>query len=189
MSKSEQRKLIKERIEALSAHQKARYSQAICESLLKQPEVLGSHVVLSYLATDKEVDLDYFNRVLSDNGYVVCYPRVNGDKLDIYLSRDDHYLLSQYGIREPDPLSSLPIDPEVIDLVILPCLGFDEKMNRLGHGKGYYDRFLAGLKAERIAVGFEVQKLDAVEHDENDIRMNKIISERNVYRYLENPLF
>ena len=62
-------------------------------------------------------------------------------------------------------------------------------MNRLGHGKGYYDRFLAGLKAERIAVGFEVQKLDEVEHDENDIRMNKIISERNVYRYLENPLF
>ena len=68
-----------------------------------------------------------------------------------------------------------------LDVIIVPCVGFDAYKNRLGHGGGYYDIFLTDLKATKIAVAFEAQKLDQIITDINDIPMDMIITEAGIY--------
>ena len=88
---------------------------------------------------------------------------------------------NRYGILEPDPDNSILIDKKDLDVIIVPCVGFDAYKNRLGHGGGYYDIFLKDLKATKIAVAFEAQKLDQIIADINDIPMDMIITEAGIY--------
>lgn len=84
------------------------------------------------------------------------------------------------GIQEPDPDRSPAIDPAEVDVVLVPGLGFTMDGWRLGHGGGYYDRFLAGLgtSTETLAACFSCQ---LVAHDEmpveaHDIRIGRVVA-------------
>ena len=185
MSKSQQRQIIRERVEMLTGSEKAAFSHRICQRLASQPELQGAKVILSYLADEREVNVDEFNQFMAQKGAVICYPVVRGEDMEAYYCPQERYVLNGFGIREPERSSSILIDREAIDLVIVPCVGFDAKMNRLGHGKGYYDRFLAGMDADRVAVAFEAQRLERIETTDQDIRMNKVVTEDEVYRHIE----
>lgn len=68
------------------------------------------------------------------------------------------------------------------DIIFIPMLGFDEKMNRLGYGAGFYDRFLATQpKAKKIGLCFEVGKVDNIPTEPHDISMDEVITELKVY--------
>lgn len=88
--------------------------------------------------------------------------------------------IGSFGIMEP--VKGFVARPEEIDLVICPCTGFDEKLNRLGMGGGYYDRFLPLCKnAKKIAVAFEAQKIERVRINEYDVPMDAIVTEDKIY--------
>lgn len=88
--------------------------------------------------------------------------------------------IGSFGIMEP--VKGFVARPEEIDLVICPCTGFDEKLNRLGMGGGYYDRFLPLCKnAKKIAVAFEAQKIERVRTNEFDVLMDAIVTEDGIY--------
>lgn len=90
----------------------------------------------------------------------------------------DAFVKGKFDILSPDPKRSRIIRPEEIDVVLVPCVGFDEAGNRLGHGGGYYDRYLLRCpRAVKILVAFEAQKLDAVCAGENDVTMDIIVTE------------
>ncbi|MEE0830215.1 MAG: 5-formyltetrahydrofolate cyclo-ligase, partial [Longicatena sp.] len=59
---------------------------------------------------------------------------------------------------------------------------FDDQLHRMGHGKGYYDRYLEGMNALKIGVGYEIQKLDQIQVDEHDVSLDLIISEKQIYQ-------
>ena len=185
MTKQQQRAEIKERLRLMTRSDRETFSHVICQRLLRLPELENAHVVFSYLATDEEANVDEFNRILTERGIVVCFPVIRGDDMQAYYSPQENYTLNGYGIREPERHASILIDREAIDLVIVPCVGFDERMNRLGRGKGYYDRYLEGLEVPKVAVAFEAQKLEHVETSVNDVIMNKIITEADVYRFIK----
>ncbi len=67
-------------------------------------------------------------------------------------------------------------DPKDIDLVITPGLAFDHNNNRLGHGKGYYDRLLAGMRAFKIGVCFNFQLFNEIPYTLNDVKMDMVIT-------------
>ena len=182
MSKSQQRQIIRERVEMLTGSEKAAFSHRICQRLASQPELQGARVILSYLANEKEVNVDEFNQIMAQKGAVICYPVVRGEDMEAYYCPQERYVLNGFGIREPERSASILMDREAVDLVIVPCVGFDAKMNRLGHGKGYYDRYLAGLMVPKLAVAFEAQRLEQIETTDQDIRMNKVVTEDAVYR-------
>ncbi len=77
-----------------------------------------------------------------------------------------------FGILEPaDALAEMP----PLDLAIIPGLAFDRQNNRLGRGKGYYDKFLKMKDLQKIGVCFGCQLFDEILHEEFDVRMDKVI--------------
>lgn len=88
------------------------------------------------------------------------------------------YNISALGVNEP--IGDEIKDFSKIDMIIVPGIAFDRKMNRLGRGKGFYDRFLPDLKAKRVGVCFDFQLVDLVPTEKNDIKMDMIISENDL---------
>jgi 5-formyltetrahydrofolate cyclo-ligase len=62
----------------------------------------------------------------------------------------------------------------------VPGIAFDRKMNRLGRGKGYYDRFLSKISAPKIGICFDFQLLDKIPAESTDIKMDYIVSENEL---------
>lgn len=133
---------------------------------------------MSYMPYGSEVDVSFINE-----HFDVFLPRItDDDQMEAYKDDRMHYLINSFGIPEPDPAYTEKTDPHDLDVIIVPVIAFDDKCNRLGHGKAYYDRFLKDLKALKIGVAFEIQKTDHISCDPHDIRMDMIISDKKIYR-------
>jgi len=91
------------------------------------------------------------------------------------------FQLGSFGVREPAEEDFNFVSPDQIDLVVVPGLAFDRRGGRIGYGKGYFDRLLSrlGSQVPRIALAFDFQVLGAVPQDENDIRVDAIITEKS----------
>lgn len=183
MDKSAQRRQAKTAVRELGERQRLEYSAEICRKLLTLPEIRLAQRVLSYMAMPGEVDLGTLNAELSGMGKTIAYPVV----LDARLMEarvpgaDGRLRRGSFGIREPEGGDILP--PEEIDLVLVPCLAFDEDCMRLGHGAGYYDRYLPRCKnALFISPAFEAQKLELVCAEAHDCRLHAVITEQKMYK-------
>lgn len=172
MNKSEQRKNIKNKIKQLSIEQCENYSQIIINKLNNIIEQLYFERIMSYQPFSNEVNISAFN-----SKYNCYFPVINDN--DLIIKKGEQFKLNIYGIKEP--VGNDICKESDIDVVIVPLIGFDEKGNRLGRGKGYYDRFLKKTKALKIAVGYECQKVDNLIYDENDVKMDMIITEKKIY--------
>ena len=181
MTKQEQRALALSARRAMGAEARKAASEAICARLLTLPQVKAARTVLSYMALPDEADLSALHDGLRERGVRLCFPvSLPHGAMEAWEPRG--WVSGSYGIREPDRGSSLPIPPEEIDLVLAPCVAFDEKRKRLGHGAGYYDRYLPQCaQAAVIAAAFESQKLPAVVTDAHDRTMDAVVTEAKVY--------
>ena len=90
----------------------------------------------------------------------------------------DRFALSAMKIREPQ--GGRLIRPQALDVILVPLVAFDAQCRRLGHGAGYYDRYLAQTDALRIGVGFACQKVDAIYALPHDIAMDLIVTEEEI---------
>jgi len=173
MDKALQRKICLENRKSLSEETRKEFSLLICNRLLPY---LKQGMIMSYLPYAQEVDISPVN---TDQ---MAYPVIKEDGImEAYLPQTASYLRNRYHILEPDIASSRKIEADKIDIIVVPIVGFDENLNRLGHGKGYYDRFLSKTKARKIGVAFEIQKQDSIIHNSNDMPLDMIITERNIY--------
>ena len=164
----------------LSDAERAAYSHAICQTLTTLEPAIRAETFLSYMATWDEVDLSEFHEWATARGKRVCWPVTYPHELMEAAVPDtpDAFVKGKFDILSPDPKRSRISPPEEIDVVLVPCVGFDEAGNRLGHGGGYYDRYLPRCpQATKILVAFEAQKLDAVCAGENDVTMDFIVTE------------
>ncbi|MFT3701568.1 MAG: 5-formyltetrahydrofolate cyclo-ligase [Agriterribacter sp.] len=101
-----------------------------------------------------------------------------------YLYDDNTVLIeNKYGIMEPE--DGLPIDNSTINVVLVPLLAFDKAGNRVGYGKGFYDRFLADCNEDVVKIGlsfFEAE--DQIDDtDEFDIPLTYCVTPRKVYEF------
>ena len=94
-----------------------------------------------------------------------------------------YFDMNQYGI--PEPVGGKEIMPEELDLVFVPLLGFDLQGNRVGYGKGYYDRFLSKCKDDVIKVGLSfLSPIDCIEDvDFFDKKLDFCITPERVYAF------
>ena len=95
------------------------------------------------------------------------------------LNEDDTLKKGPLGIPIPETLR--PSTPPTDAPVIVPIVAFSENGHRIGHGVGYYDRFLASHKGFKIAIAFESQLVPPFKHESHDIPMDAILTESTQY--------
>ena len=174
--------------ERISVSDRESFSSDIFSSLNRIDEYKNADTVLFYVNYRSEViTAPYIEKALSEGKRIYC-PRVEG--LDISFFRIDKMsdLSPGYqGILEPgkDELKRYTGNMQNNKtVVIVPGSVFDRSGNRMGYGKGFYDRFLKRYaKLIKIAVCYDMQIMDEeIAHNENDVRMDIIVSERQVIR-------
>ncbi|MGN1399014.1 MAG: 5-formyltetrahydrofolate cyclo-ligase [Erysipelotrichaceae bacterium] len=176
MNKTAQRKLVKNRL--LNFNDDG-YSEIICAKAFAYLKKYKVTTVMSYCPFQKEVRIDRLNEMLSESAVLLGFPVISetDNQMECYCSK--YYSINKYGISQPS--KDIYIAKKKLDAVIVPLLAFDQNGNRLGRGKGYYDRYLADFTGLKLAVGFEIQKLQQVAVENNDIVMDVIISEERIY--------
>ena len=176
MTKEELRRLVRSQKRMYSAPQLQAMSAEAVARLMALPQMAAAKTVMLYYSLPDEVSTHELADRLVERGKVVVLPVVTGPaemKLRRYRSADD-LSMGAFGIMEPtgEPFTSLA----EIDLAVVPGMAFDTRGNRLGRGKGYYDRFLSQLsQATKVGLCFPFQKFPGVPTDENDVRMDLVI--------------
>ncbi|MDE6369732.1 MAG: 5-formyltetrahydrofolate cyclo-ligase, partial [Muribaculaceae bacterium] len=107
-------------------------------------------------------------------------PRVNGVNLDILPYEETRLELGSFHIEEPT--GEDVVDVNDIELMVIPAVAFDRKGNRLGRGKGFYDRLLSSSKATKIGVGYEFQLFDSIPSEPHDVAMDMVITQKTVIK-------
>lgn len=150
-------------------------SANILAALEAHPAFRAANTVLLYHSLKDEVDTHAFVRKWSSRKQVLL-PVVVGEDLELrkYTGPED-MAIGAYGIEEPT--GELFTDYAAIDFIAVPGVAFDRKGNRLGRGKGYYDRLLPRIpSAFKAGICFPFQLVEEVPAESFDIRMDIIIT-------------
>ena len=128
-----------------------------------------------YLSFSLEAPTDKLIERLKSDGHMVYCPRIENGEM-VAVEHSEELALSNYGIREPIG----EVYTGEIDIAIIPFLAVDRQGNRLGYGKGYYDRFLKKSKAKRVAYGYAFQVVNNVPTEARDEKMDKIVTDEEI---------
>jgi 5-formyltetrahydrofolate cyclo-ligase len=194
MSKHEIRSLIKQKLNVLSPAELSGMSAAVADRLYSLREWSDAGLILAYRSMEREADTRPVIAAALAAGKRVFLPRVDGKELVFHLIRDlsEASVRHPYGMREPPPelpRLALPLPAGARVLVLVPGLAFDRERNRLGRGKGYYDRFLRDLSARAgearvflLGLGFRLQLFDALPHTPADVRLDAVLTDEETVR-------
>ena len=133
----------------------------------------------------KEIDTSYLLSILQGRDKHVVLPKMKGDDLIHFLLTDNTKLITNKW-DVPEPIDGIAVEPNKIEVVFVPLLAFDNRGNRVGYGKGYYDRFLLQCKTDVIKIGlslFEAEEEDITDVFENDIPLDYCITPNKIYRF------
>jgi 5-formyltetrahydrofolate cyclo-ligase len=180
--KSELRQRMRDARDALSAEQVARASDGAAANVLRLDGVRDARLVALYapIPGAHELETSAIHEGVAARGGRLVYPVVRGRDapLDFHLVDDVEDLRpSRLGIPQPDPAT--PVVPlDTIDVFVIPGLAFDLEGERLGWGRGHYDRTLARApEALRVGYAFELQIVDRVPVGADDQRMDVLVTE------------
>ena len=163
-----------------------------CTLLATTPEFAAASTVMLYLSTAMEVDTAPLALKCWQAGKSVVVPRVSWDQrriLPVEISSLQTGLTTGgHGIREPDATSGKPIPIDLIDLVVVPGLGFSENGYRIGRGMGFYDRFLAQPDFVGVSCGlaFSDQVEPVIPVLDHDMPLSMLVTDRGVRRFSPN---
>ncbi len=153
----------------------------IQNSLLSSQEINNSKTIMIYISKDFEVETkEIIEKLLSFNK-TIAVPVTNNEEIKIFrLDKLNNLKTGRFGILEPSPIK--PIKIKELDLIIVPGVAFDPSGNRIGRGKGYYDRFLFRVRelnkeAQIMSLAYQSQIVDTIPSQKHDIKVNKIITE------------
>ena len=186
MTKEEARKQMRRMRRDMTPQERSRQNESIRRQILADPvwkEVSWFYPFVSY---GTEVDTtELIREVLAHpvqgRRINVAVPRVNGKDMEFYQIRSMEELCPGYqGILEP--ALHCPMVEAKEGLMLLPGLAFDRKGHRVGYGGGYYDRYLAKYRMEKLhryAVAYDFQIVDNIESEAHDIAPDRIITSQN----------
>lgn len=143
------------------------------------------HVFLS-IESHKEVNTDYILTILSGKDKHVVISKSNfttGDLSHFLLTDNTKIKKNKWNI--PEPVNGISIQVQQIDVVFVPLLAFDDFGNRVGYGKGFYDKFLSKCKPSTIKIGlsfFEsVGTIDDI--SETDVPLNYCVTPNKIHKF------
>ena len=173
MEKKDLRAHIKTLKKQHSKEQLLEQSEQILAKLEQHPDFMKADTVMLYSALPDEVQTQAFLEKWHLKKHIILPTVVGDDIIPVAYGKDTAFAVGDFNILEPqnEPYTG------GFDLIIVPGVAFDRKGNRLGRGRGYYDRFLCQhLDVKRIGICFDFQLVDEVPAEDFDIRMNEVIS-------------
>jgi 5-formyltetrahydrofolate cyclo-ligase len=188
MTKPELRELARKN--RIAQKNKVELSQGMCAKFLALPAYSKAKLVMWYVDAGSEVRTrETLPEALKlAQKVVVPYCIVETNQLELFLLESmDELVEGAYRILEPkEELRTAPgkrIQPEELDLVMVPGTAFDPQGGRMGQGKGYYDRLLTGARKDAPLVGmaFDCQVFPSIPVDEHDVFMDMVLTETQTY--------
>ena len=185
--KRDLRQKLREILAAIPEEEIRERSIRACYLLCDQPEFKKAEIMMTFLSLAHEIDTSpLVLRAWMERTRVLA-PKVSWEQrrmLPIEVtSLTQDIRDTPMGIREP--AGGTPIPVANIDLVIVPALGFDALGNRLGRGRGFYDRFLSHRDFRGVACGlaFEEQFVDSVPVGSHDMQVDMLVTDKAVRRF------
>lgn len=176
MDKKELRSHIKTLKKQHSKEELKKQSELILEKLENNKSFIEAKIVMLYSSLPDEVQTQEFLTKWRNEKKIILPTVVGDDIIPVELSKDTDFAIGDFNILEPqnEPYSGS------YDLIIVPGVAFDKNGNRIGRGKGYYDRFLCKhLDVRRIGICFDFQFVDEVPTEDNDIKMHEVLTTHN----------
>ena len=132
----------------------------------------------------KEIDTNFIISILQGRDKNIIIPKVVSDEdLDHYLLTDSTKLkVNQWNIIEP--INGIKVEPKKIQVVFVPLLAYDYHGNRVGYGKGYYDKFLAQCGEKCLKIGLSIFAPEKkILSSSLDIRLNYCVTPKKIYKF------
>ena len=157
-------------------------SQAVQHNLLKWIDLSPYNTILLYHALPDEVNTSLLLETLSNRlggNKKIILPVVSGDILILKEFLPDDVASGYMNIQEPQKGEC--IDPSEIEIAVIPGVAFDTLCNRMGRGKGFYDKLLPYLNCRTVGLGFDFQIVDNIPCEEFDKPLDMVITESSCY--------
>jgi len=147
-----------------------------------RPKIKKFRNVMLYKSVQSEVITGPFFTLFHKNKSKVYVPCVCGDNITPMLL-DKNAVCKKAAFGIPEPIKKIELKSlESLDLVIVPGIAFDRKGNRIGFGKGFFDKFLNKLpkKTLKVAIAFSSQIVNKTHAKKHDVKMDYIVTEKEV---------
>jgi 5-formyltetrahydrofolate cyclo-ligase len=170
--KKQLRKLVKVRIKALSAAEKEKRATALLRAVWNHPLFASAQHVMLFWPLPDEINTIPLIEHAHAVGKHVFLPVVVGDDLVVKPYNPTTMQPGAFGILEPQ---GEPVSPTVLDVIVVPGVAFDAACNRMGRGKGFYDRLLANASVPTIGVCYAEQYYLNIPTEVHDVPLHNVL--------------
>ena len=184
MDKGLLRKQILGKRDALSRKEIELRSEAIASSVLLLGSIVRAKTIASYISFGNEVETRSLLHALGQMGKKIAVPVIENDGIDFaQFASFESLVTGRYKI--PEPKIKKKISSGEIDVFLIPAVAFDLHGQRIGFGKGYYDKYFSEHrpKGKRIGLAFELQIVDKIDHEPHDVKMAMLVTEERILNF------
>ena len=156
---------------------------AIMDRFLRLPEFSDAKCILLYASKGSEVHTDGIMRSALSLGKRVVLPvtRKGERRLELFEALSSEELSpGAFGILEPPQLPGRKVEPEGIDLAVVPGVSFDRRGHRIGYGMGYYDSLLPRIGGKKVGLAYAIQLVPRVPEEPHDAPLDMIVTEEEI---------
>lgn len=190
--KADLRGRLSRQIDAVTDARRQTCSVELREQVVRLPEIARAEGVLACLSFGSEIDTWRLVEQLRGQGKAIFVPRSSrrDGQLHVHPYPCELRELS-FGLRQPVPWApEVPCEDigSLVDVVLVLGLAFDRDGYRLGHGKGYFDRFLSGRSVTALGICYPFQLLETIPHDDVDVPMSAVVTSSGIHRPAQQAL-
>ena len=178
MDKKSIRTAIKKQRESLTISQVNSMSKSVINNALSLDIFDKFSTFFVYKDFKNEVQTSELIKFLKSINKCVCYPHIKGDKMLAVAPTSDAFEKDEYGILTPTEYKVI----ESVDVAFIPLIACDKNKNRIGFGKGYYDKFLDGKSVYKIGLCYDFQVIDEISADPYDVCLNAIVTQTKIIK-------
>ncbi len=180
IEKAALRKYLLDKRDATSAELRYISSAKIHENLKNSSVYSNSHNIASYFPVGSEVDTHDIMLNVLKQGKNLLLPKIVNDNIEFYIiSNLEKLEKGAFDIMEPKDSCK---KAENIDCILIPTIGISKSGDRLGYGKGYYDKFLSSIDTVKISLTYTKQIVKSIPTESHDIKIDLIITEDEIIK-------
>lgn len=131
-----------------------------------------------YNSIKNEVDTKYIIDFLQKMGKTIAFPVIDGEDLIPAIPISDNYVLDYFGCKIPKDYTVM----EKVEVAVIPLVACDKNKNRIGYGKGYYDRFLQDKTCIKVGLAYDFQVIDSITPNPWDVPLDYIITPTKIIK-------